>query len=459
MTQRVSPPGTGRRLPEAPNVSENFVARVRRDHERFATQGLPLKLESYLLEEYGADVATEYAGLPVRNPWGKASGQLSMNLRQVQEDVEAGLGFVVLKTVIAQDERGEQSMDAWAIREARMDVETILGQTGEPGWTVTWKGRGWWQSFDEYLDLVRQSQAEAAPRGTLIIPSCKYHLPGPDESEWRIDEYNSTTRALLAAWLSGGGKQFAAMPIEKDFSPTLAGSDRASAKARIVEWLRRVPALIRGAVASPDSDHPTERVAGFECSEPPDASSRKGYSSMLRVGLKVFNAMFEDDFQLELLDAIHSAEPAGRADFFIYGNRLFDPDREFAGHRGVAYGGPDLSDRNLRVMSAFADAQTAADKQTLPWSATGDICSGKMAIEYALRGATTFQLHTYFQLPLSEYSMTRGSRSQRALHELYFHPAKGYLVWLEHCRQAAGRETLPRISELRQLTESVRTKG
>jgi hypothetical protein len=456
MTQRVSPPGTGGCLPEKPNAGRDFVARVQRDYEQFATQGLPLKLDAYLLDEYGADVSTEYAGLPVRNPWGKASGQLSMNLRQVQEDVDAGLGFVVLKTVIAQDASGEQSMDAWAIREARMDVETILGQTGEPGWTVTWKGRGWWQSFDEYLDLVRQSQAEAAPRGTLIVPSCKYHLPGPDESEWRVDEYNSTTRALLAAWLSGGGGQFAAMPLEKDFSPTLAGSDRAAAKTKIVEWLQRVPALIREAVAPPDSGNSTEGVAGVECSEPPGSSSRNPPSSMVRVGLKVFNAMFEDDFQLELLDAIHAAEPADRTDFFIYGNRLFDPNREFAGHRGVAYGGPDLSDRNLRVMSAFADAQTAAEKQTLPWSATGDICSGKMAVEYALRGATTFQLHTYFQLPLSEYSMTRGTRSQRALHELYFHPEKGYLVWLEHCRQAVAAETLPRIADLRGLSRAVR---
>lgn len=424
MTQRVPLPGTGGCLPATAVVSRDFVARVRRDYERFAAQGLPPDLETYLLDEYGADVSTEYAGLPIRNPWGKASGQLSMNLRQVQEDVAAGLGFVVLKTVIAQNDSGMQSMDAWAVREARMDVETILGQTGEPGWTVTWKGRGWWQSFGEYLDLVRQSQAEAAPSGTLIVPSCKYHLPGPDESDWRADEYEYTTQALLAAWREHGGSGFEAMPIEKDFSPTLAGSDRATAKARIVEWLQRVPALIRGAV-----------------------STAVGEASPVRVGLKVFNAMFEDDFQLELLEAIHAA-PRDRADFFIYGNRLFDPNREFAGHRGVAYGGPDLSDRNLRVMSAFAASENRAATLALPWSATGNICSGKMAVEYALLGATTFQLHTYFQLPLSEYSMPRGTRTQRALHELYFHPDTGYLTWLEHCRQMVSQKSLPTICEL-----------
>lgn len=431
MTQRVSAPGTGGCLPGTPSIGGDFAARVQRAYDRFATQGLPSQLDEYLLEEYGADVSTEYAGLPVPNPWGKASGQLSMNLRQVQEDVEAGLGFVVLKTVIAENEGGSQSMDAWAVREARMDVERITGQTGEVGWTVTWKGRGWWQSFDEYLDLVRESQAAAAPTGTLIVPSCKYHLPGPDESGWRVDEYEFTTRALLAAWRSGGGS-VDTMPIEKDFSPTLAGSDRAAAKVKIVEWLQRVPALMRGAVSSVGKD------------------------DSIRIGLKVFNAMFEDDFQLELLDAIHAAGTEDRADFFIYGNRLFDPNREFAGHRGVAYGGPDLSDRNLRVMSAFAESQAAAKQESLPWSATGNICSGKLAIEYALRGATTFQLHTYFQLPLSEFSMTRGTRTQRALHELYFHPDTGFLVWLEHCRLAAGSETLPRINELQSLSEAVR---
>ncbi|MBI1314870.1 hypothetical protein GC176_26540 [bacterium] len=435
MTQRVSSPGTGGCLPGKANVGREFLARVQRDYEKLATQGLPLKLEAYLLEEYGADVSTEYAGLPVRNPWGKASGQLSMNLRQVQEDLDARLGFVVLKTVIAQNESGLQSMDAWAVREARMDVETILGRDGEPGWTVTWKGRGWWQSFDEYLDLVRQSQAEAVPSGTLIVPSCKFHLPGPDEVDWRIDEYEFSTRALLTAWLSGGGEQFSAMPLEKDFSPTLAGSDRATARARIVEWLQRVPVLIRNAV-----------------------SPATGTNSPVRVGLKVFNAMFEDDFQLELLDTIHAALPADRADFFVYGNRLFDPDREFAGHRGVAYGGPDLSDRNLRVMAAFAAEMNSAGRKPIPWSATGNICSGKMAIEYALLGATTFQLHTYFQLPLSEYVMSRGTRTQRALHELYFHPERGYLTWLEHIRQSAGSDHLPTIRDLPSLCEAVKVR-
>ena len=93
---------------------------------------------------------------PIRNPWGKASGQLSLNESQIEEAAEAGLGLVVLKTVIAQDAAGTQSMSAWAIKESRMVAEPINSPaTGAKGWTVTWKGRGWWQSFDDYLELVR----------------------------------------------------------------------------------------------------------------------------------------------------------------------------------------------------------------------------------------------------------------------------------------------------------------
>ena len=50
--------------------------------------------------------------------------------------------------------------------------------------------------------------------------------------------------------------------------------------------------------------------------------------------------------------------------------------------------------------------------------------------EYALRGATSGQIHTYFQLPLSAYPATAGSRSVRALHALLFHPEEGLVVWM-----------------------------
>ena len=58
-------------------------------------------------------------------------------------------------------------------------------------------------------------------------------------------------------------------------------------------------------------------------------------------------------------------------------------------------------------------------------------------VEYALRGATSGQFHTYFQLPLEEYSLKGVSRTRAALHELYFHPENGIVAamcWLRERR-------------------------
>jgi hypothetical protein len=265
----------------------------------------------------------------------------------------------------------------------------------------------------------------------LIIPSVKYHLPAPDEETWRVEEYATTTRALVDAYVHPAGCDF--LPLEKDFSPTLAGSDRARQRARTLEWLRATPALIRGAAAA----------------------------GAVKVGLKLFNSLDDDAFQGAMLAAVHEPGPS-RPDFLVYANRLFDPDRVFEGHRGIAYGGPDLSDRNLRLLSALRAAQAAETAAPLPLreggrgpgegqratiavaraalevSATGDIGSGRMAVEYLLRGCTSFQLHTFFQLPPEVYAMARGTKLERALHMLYFHPDDGLIVWLLHAARRLG---------------------
>ena len=65
-------------------------------------------------------------------------------------------------------------------------------------------------------------------------------------------------------------------------------------------------------------------------------------------------------------------------------------------------------------------------------AATGDIGSGRIAVEYALRGCTSFQIHTLFQLPAAEYPMRSGTKVQKALHRLYFDPNDGFIVWMLH---------------------------
>jgi len=395
------------RLQGPPKLHREVAARLQSDYERFH-QALPRPLEPYVLETFGIDLSTFYGGVRIKNPFGKASGQLSMTCPQVGKDAQSGLGFVVLKTVIAQDDSGAQSMREWATPETRMHLERIRGRSGEKGWTVTWSGRGWSGTFESYRQLFDESLALARPSNMLVVPSVKYHLPTPQENCWKDAEYSFTTRSLLEIWSRHHGT--ALMPIEKDFSPTLAGSSRAALEVKILEWLRTVPSLIRCA------------APGRTC-----------------VGLKVFNTLFGDPFQLQMLETLHSLVPGQeQSDFLIYANRLFDPSRSFEGKTGVAYGGPDLSDRNLAVLENFLSHRSRAQRQfqepaappLLPFSATGDIHSGRIAAEYLLRGASSFQMHTLFQLSDAEFLMKIGSKPEKALHLLLFHPQEGFLAWI-----------------------------
>jgi hypothetical protein len=359
-------------------------ARLERDFEQFRG-GLPPDLAAHVLESYRIDLTARYLGFTLPHPIGKGSGQLSLNQEQLDTDRAAGLAFVVLKTVIAEDESGAQGMSAWAIHETRMRVERVRSASGLEGWTVNWKGRGWDRPFEDYLALVRTAGEMTRSGGMVAVPSVKYHLPKLDE-EFREQEYRHTTARLAEAW----GGDFLA--LEKDFSPTLAGDALADERDRILRWLREVPALIRrGAGAVP-----------------------------VRLGLKLMNARHGQPFQLDMVKA------ATGADLLVCFNRLWSEAQ------GVAYGGYDLSDRNLRALEAVK----SAGLRRPPLSGTGNVESGRMILEYAKLGCESMQLHTFFQLPLSEYPATAGSRTQRALHALVFHPESGLIAGLLDLEEA-----------------------
>ena len=365
--------------------NSGLLASLAKDFERFKRE-LPRDFAAHVRSTYRIDLTARYLGETLQHPVGKGSGQLSLNASQLETDAEAGLAFAVLKTVIAQDAAGAQSMAAWAIHETKMKVEPRGG-----GWTVTWKGRGWDRSFEDYLALVRAGRDLTRAGRLLAVPSVKYHLPRLTEP-FRRDEYSFTTRALANAWGESP------LLLEKDFSPTLAGDRLAEEKQQILRWLRDVPACIR--------DHGAVRLA-----------------------MKLMNARFDDGFQREMMTA------ASGADTLVVFNRLFDAAQ------GIAYGGPELSERNLRVLGSLTPGGSPGFRNTtggpLDLSGTGNIHSGRLIVEYALRGCSSVQLHTFFQLPLEEYPATHGSRTQRALHALIFDPRDGLVaVMLE--READG---------------------
>lgn len=401
-------------------VGTTPLARLAEDYDRFR-EGLPEDLRAHCLEAYGVDVAGEYAGQPIKNPFGKASGQLSLNVRQVQKDADAGLGFVVLKTVIAQDETGDQKMWEWAIHETHMRVERITASDGTPGWTITWKGRGWHESFEKYCQFFANALEAAGPAGMQIAPSVKYHLPAAGEGDFSTGEYRYTTQALQDVWQSA---RSGVMPLEKDFSPTLAGDDRSREQEQILTWLRRVPELIYGAAKDPG----------------------------LCLGVKLMNTRFDLDFQVEMMRVLLD-ETERAPDFVVYANRLFDPQKEFEGKVGVAYGGPDLSHRNLEGLRAIHDAIHSGriHRPLPPVSGTGDILTGSMAIAYGLLGATSCQMHTLFQLPDTEFGATTRSKTAAVLHHLVLHPESGLVAGLLRLSEEHGRPVhwldLPALGE------------
>jgi hypothetical protein len=350
--------------------------RLAADFARFA-QELPRDFPGHVREAYRIDLTARFLGRTLPHPIGKGSGQLSLNAEQLETDRNAGLAFVVLKTVIGEAPDGTRSMEAWAIHETRMRVEPRTAPDGRPGWTVTWKGRGWERTLDEYLALVRQArQLSDAADGLFAIPSIKAHLPRLDEP-FRDAEYACTVGALARAWGDGP------LPIEKDFSPTLAGDRLADERPRVLRWLGEITGVIR----------------------------RHAPQGAL-VQLKLMNARFDAAFQPEMLLA------AAGADGLTVFNRLFDSER------GVAYGGWELSDRNLATLAAAR----AAGFTPKGLCGTGNIVSGRMAAAYALLGCESVQLHTFFQLPLGAYAAAQGSRTQRALHQLVFDPRDGLVA-------------------------------
>jgi hypothetical protein len=350
--------------------------RLAADFERFGS-GMPRDPAAHVRETYGIDLTARYLGFELPHPIGKGSGQLSLNADQLVTDRDAGLAFVVLKTVIAEDQAGARSMDAWAIHETRMKVERRPAADGRSGWTVTWKGRGWDRSFEDYLALVRTAGDLTRDRALLAVPSVKYHLPHLDQP-FRSEEYRYTTGRIVEAWGAGD------VPLEKDFSPTLAGDALADERERILRWLREVPGEIRRAVPG----------------------------APLRLAIKLMNARFDDGFQQEMLGAVREA------DALVCFNRLWDPEAR------VAFGGWDLSGRNLLVLRSARDAGLGLP----PLVGTGNVCSGRLVLDYARAGCESVELHTFFQLPLAEYPAREGSRTQRALHALFFHPEDGLVA-------------------------------
>src|SRR5437588_11575285 len=103
-------------------VHRPMRSELERDFERFKRE-LPGDFADHVRETYGIDLTARYLGEAVPHPVGQGSGQLSLNQNQLAEGAPAGLAFVVLKPVLAQDEAGSQSLAAWTMHETQKTAE------------------------------------------------------------------------------------------------------------------------------------------------------------------------------------------------------------------------------------------------------------------------------------------------------------------------------------------------
>ncbi len=388
------------RLAGSAKIDAEVRKRLEEDYHAALRGWWPAPFAPFFRERYQVDLTARYAGRSIPHPFGKGSGQLTMTAGQIRESAEAGLAFTVLKTVIGEDSSGQRSMGAWATDDTRMVVEPIEGKSKRRGWTVSWKGRGWGRSFQDYLELCREAFGQMAATGMVVAPSAKLHLPSKIEELWRVAEYDHVIGHLGQVWEDSGIP--GPMPFEKDFSPTLAGDDRTKSRDSLIRWL-------------------TEVVPNL----------RRAATNRMHIGLKLMNVVGPLELQKRIFETALNLTDDSRPDFLIYANRLFDPERLFENHRGIAYGGPDLSDRNLSMLDACRNTIRTRGTEI---SATGDIDSGRTAVEYALRGSSSAQLHTLFQVPLSYPVEATVGRIRRVLARLIFDPGEGLVAWLEHGR-------------------------
>ena len=160
-------------------------------------------------------------------------------------------------------------MAAWAIHETRMRVERRRSASGREGWTVTWKGRGWDRSFEDYLALVRTA-GELTRVGRLARGAVGQAAPAParrsrsTRTEYRLHRRGARRRV-------GRGPRWRWRRTSHRRSPGTRWPTSGSASSA---GSARCPRTVRAAAGRP-----------------------------VRLALKLMNARYDDEFQVRMLEA------------------------------------------------------------------------------------------------------------------------------------------------------------
>ncbi len=333
-----------------------------------------LDIKRLLEREFGVAISASYLDLDLRNPVVIAPGPLSQRISQIERAARAGYGGMVLKSVVGEDKDGNASMKA--LRKGSSFARWVYDEEGNP--IFHWSGGLDLRSLSEYLAFAREAFKLGKKLGFPLIGSFLCHLPKSEDEEWKVEEWEYTTRKLIEA----ASILYDDSPaiLEIDFCPFLKREKLAVNKATVLRWYREAPRLVKEA------------------------------SSNVYVVPKLLNLDFGLDFQIEMVKA---AEDGG-ADGVVVANRFFRKYvvKETGEEYFTAHGG-----RELRILNQhqIREVRKISD---IPISATGGTYSGRHIAEYLELGAQNVQVLTYI--------MKNGF--ERAFEDLMFNPEYGFVT-------------------------------
>lgn len=340
----------------------------------FLNHDIPENFLEIVSAELNIDVSAKYGPFELKHPVLIAPGQMTVAAEQIRLIKQAGFSGCVLKSVVAEDEKGNCSMIK--LRKRPTKVTTVYDDFDTDGKfpIIHWNGGLDTRRLEEYLEFATKAIKLSSP-DFPIIASILGHLPSYDEN-FIEDEWVYTTKRLYDT----GYRVF-----EIDFCPFLKEHDELMNQRTIFRWYRSIPEILK-----------------------------KTFKDIF-VFPKILNLDYGIDFQLKIIEASFQ----GNSDGVIIANRIYK--KEY----GCAHGGEELRHRNLRQVK---DAHQLYRKIEI--SATGGIYRGKHIIEYLNAGAQNVQILSYLMGKVRKPFEKKGNRFQQVFYELMLNIEDGYFICL-----------------------------
>ncbi len=340
----------------------------------YLERDIPENLSDIIQKELNLDISAGYGSFRLKNCILVAPGQMTTYPSQIQMIKEAGFAGCVLKSVVAEDRKGNCSMARF--RRKATYVETVYEpEDRECAFPIIhWDGGLDTRNLNDYLEFA-SSAAKLMSGDFLIAASLLGHLPSLSE-DFIEEEWVYTTEHLY---------KFGYRIFEIDFCPFLKEENQLMNKKTILRWYREAPLIMR-----------------------------KTFKD-IQVFPKIMNLDYGVDFQMEMIET----SIASGANGVIIGNRIYK--REY----GCAHGGNQLRERNLQQIKTVKDKHPETRI-----SGTGGIYSGKHIMDYIECGSDNIQILSYLMGKVKKPFMKKGNRFQQVFYKLVFDTEDGYLACL-----------------------------